>query len=75
MSEEGAPEVCEPDCGPVVVPRIEADPRGALTMSCKAVGKDAHAFSHDKQAGRILHRPSATDEIAPAVPGVFYARA
>jgi hypothetical protein len=58
-----------------VIPRIEADPRGGLTMSCKAVGKDAHAFWYDKRAGRIVYRPSATDEIALAVPGVVYARA
>jgi len=75
LSQDGAPEVCGPVAGPVAIPRIEADPRGALTMSCKAVGKDAHAFWYDKQAGHIVHRPSATDEIALAVPCVIYARA
>lgn len=75
LSEDGAPVVCEPSEGPIAIPRIEADPRGALTMSCKAVGKDAHAFWYDKQARHIVHRPTATDEIALAVPGVVYARA
>jgi MoaA/NifB/PqqE/SkfB family radical SAM enzyme len=74
LSEDSAPDVCDPQTGSVV-PRIEADPRGALTMSCKAVGKDAHAFWYDKQAGHIVHRPSPTDEIALALPGVVYARA
>ncbi len=75
LSEEGAPETCDPEDRAPAIPRIEADPRGALTMSCKAVGKDAHAFWYDKEAGHIVHRPSATDEIALAVPDVVYARA
>lgn len=73
LSQDGTPEI--PMTGPVAIPRIEADPRGALTMSCNAVGNDAHAFQYDKQAGHIVHRPSATDEIALAVPAVVYARA
>lgn len=75
LSEDGAPESCAPVTEALAIPRIEADPRGALTMSCNAVGKDAHAFWYDKEAGYIVHRPSATDEIALAVPGVIYARA
>jgi MoaA/NifB/PqqE/SkfB family radical SAM enzyme len=75
LSEEGAPEACDSVREALAIPRIEADPRGALTMSCKAVGKDAHAFWYDKEAGHIVHRPSATDEIALSVPGVIYARA
>ncbi|WP_435178713.1 radical SAM protein [Actinacidiphila sp. bgisy145] len=75
LSEEGTPESRGPAASTVSIPRIEADPRGGLTMSCKAVGKDAHAFWYDKQAGHIVHRPSATDEIVLAVPGVLYARA
>lgn len=73
LSEHGAPEVCAPGDGPTEIERIEADPRGALTMSCKAVGKDSHAFWYDKHAGRILHRPSSTDELTLAVPDVLYA--
>ncbi|MDY0812341.1 radical SAM protein [Kitasatospora purpeofusca] len=74
LSEDGAPEVCAPVGGPREIERIEADPRGALTMSCKAVGKDSHAFWYDKLAGHIVHRPSATDELTLAVPDVVYAR-
>ncbi|MFF7096610.1 radical SAM protein [Streptomyces rubradiris] len=74
LSEHGAPEVCAPSGGPGEIDRIEADPRGALTMSCKAVGKDAHAFWYEKTANRIVHRPSATDEITIPVPDVVYAR-
>ncbi|MBN3928733.1 radical SAM protein [Streptomyces verrucosisporus] len=74
LSEHGAPEVCAPVGGPSEIERIEADPRGALTMSCKAVGRDAHAFWYDKRANRIVHRPTATDELALAVPDVVYGR-
>lgn len=75
LSEHGAPQVCAPSDGPREIDRIEADPRGALTMSCKAVGKDSHAFWYEKTAGRIVHRPSETDELALGVPDVVYARA
>ncbi|MDT3400354.1 radical SAM protein [Streptomyces sp. B1866] len=74
LSAAGAPETCTPADGPREIERIEADPRGALTMSCKAVGKDAHAFWYDKLANRIVHRPAATDELTLAVPDVVYAR-
>ncbi|MEU4499540.1 radical SAM protein [Streptomyces sp. NPDC023998] len=75
VSEHGASEICAPVGGPREIERIEADPRGALTMSCKAVGKDSHAFWYEKAADRIVHRPSATDELTVAVPDVVYARA
>ncbi|MER5972721.1 radical SAM protein [Streptomyces sp. NPDC002055] len=75
LSEHGAPQVCAPSGGPREIDRIEADPRGALTMSCKAVGKDSHAFWYEKAAGRIVHRPSEADELTLAVPDVVYARA
>ncbi|ANP55319.1 MoaA/NifB/PqqE/SkfB family radical SAM enzyme [Streptomyces griseochromogenes] len=75
LSEHSAPEVCAPSGGPREIDRIEADPRGALTMSCKAVGKDSHAFWYEKSANRIVHRPSATDEITLPVPDVVYAHA
>jgi Fe-coproporphyrin III synthase len=74
LSEDGAPDVCAPVGGPREIERIEADPRGALTMSCKAVGKDSHAFWYDKRAGHIVHRPSAIDELTLAVPDVVYGR-
>lgn len=75
LSEHGAPQLCAPTGGPHEIDRIEADPRGALTMSCKAVGKDSHAFWYEKTADRIVHKPSATDELTLAVPDVVYARA
>ncbi|WP_406303668.1 radical SAM protein [Streptomyces sp. NBC_00885] len=75
VSEHGAPESCAPVGGPREIERIEADPRGALTMSCKAVGKDSHAFWYEKAADRIVHRPSATDELTLAVPDVVYTSA
>ncbi|MEU4581746.1 radical SAM protein [Kitasatospora aureofaciens] len=74
LSADGAPEICAPAGGPREIERIEADPRGALTMSCKAVGKDSHAFWYDKLANRVIHRPSATDELTLAVPDVVYSR-
>lgn len=67
----------EPGCAPAAagkrIERIETDPRGALTMSCKAVGKDAHAFWYDKNAGVIVHRPTEVDELAQPVADVVYA--
>ncbi|WP_405798176.1 radical SAM protein [Streptomyces sp. NBC_01506] len=74
LSEHGAPETCAPAVGPAQIERIEADPRGALTMSCKAVGQDSHAFWYDKLADHITHRPSAGDELTLAVPDVVYGR-
>ncbi|MFG3233816.1 radical SAM protein [Streptomyces antibioticus] len=75
LSEHGAPQVCAPSGGPREIDRVEADPRGALTMSCKAVGKDSHAFWYEKAVGRIVHRPSEADELTLPVPDVVYARA
>jgi MoaA/NifB/PqqE/SkfB family radical SAM enzyme len=75
LSEDGAPELCAPAGDPREIDRIEADPRGALTMSCKAVGKDSHAFWYEKAANRIVHQPSATDELTLPVPDVVYGRA
>ena len=72
LSTQGASAVRAPEVGVREIERIEADPRGALTMSCKAVGKDSHAFWYDKTASRIIHRPSATDELTLAVPDVIY---
>jgi MoaA/NifB/PqqE/SkfB family radical SAM enzyme len=75
VSEHGAPQVCTPFGGHREIHRIEADPRGALTMSCNAVGKDSHAFWYDKAGGHIVHKPSATDELTLAIPGVVYGHA
>ncbi|WP_329076896.1 radical SAM protein [Streptomyces niveus] len=75
LSEHGAPDVRAPADGPTEIERIEADPRGALTMSCKAVGRDSHAFWYDKLADHIVHRPSANDELTFEIPNVVYGRA
>jgi len=72
LSEHGASAACFQVGRPRAIERIEADPRGALTMSCKAVGRDSQAFWYDKIANRIIHRPSATDELTLAVPDVVY---
>ncbi|WP_351228562.1 radical SAM protein [Streptomyces sp. NPDC002133] len=59
LSEHGAPKICVPADGPGEIERIEADPRGALTMSCKAVGKDSHAFWYEKSTNHraLVGRP------------------
>ncbi|MFI7003883.1 radical SAM protein [Nocardia sp. NPDC050175] len=74
LSEDGALPCATP--GPRdEIDRIESDPRGALTMSCKAVGKDSHAFWYDKDTDRIVHRPSAKDEVKLGIPDVVYSHA
>lgn len=55
--------------------RIEADPRGYLTMSCNAVGTDAHAFYYDKQHNRIEKQVGAHNEVLLQIPPVAYTRA
>ncbi|HEY3684236.1 MAG TPA: radical SAM protein [Streptosporangiaceae bacterium] len=52
--------------------RIEVDPRGALTMSCKAVGRHAHAFRWDSSARTIRYEPHDGDEIHQQIPDVVY---
>jgi Fe-coproporphyrin III synthase len=54
--------------------RIEADPRGGLTVSCKAVGRDVNAFSWDFDSG-IVYKPRATDELAVPIADVVYVNA
>ncbi|WP_194838804.1 radical SAM protein [Nocardia sp. XZ_19_369] len=74
LSENSAP-VCAEPARREDIDRIESDPRGALTMSCKAVGKDSHAFWYDKDTNEIAYRPSANDELALAIPDVVYGNA
>jgi MoaA/NifB/PqqE/SkfB family radical SAM enzyme len=52
--------------------RIELDPQGGLTMSCKAVGRNAQAFRWDKQREVVFYEPHANDELAQHVPDVVY---
>lgn len=62
----GGPGAGSPAGGPAEVERIEADPRGALTVSSTAAGQDSHAFWYDKLAGRIVHRPVGGEEFTLA---------
>lgn len=55
------------------IDRVEVDPRGALSLSCQAVGTDTNAFWYDKNANRIVHRPTTTDELATLLRNVAYA--
>lgn len=55
--------------------RIEADPRGYLTMSCNAVGTDAHAFRYHKQSDRIDRQAGDHNEVLLQIPPVVYAHA
>ncbi|WP_433185663.1 radical SAM protein [Actinoallomurus sp. CA-150999] len=52
--------------------RIEADPRGGLTMSCKAVGRHAHAFRWDSSQETVVYEPHAHDELIQHIPDVVY---
>jgi Fe-coproporphyrin III synthase len=52
--------------------RIEADPRGTLTVSCKAVGRDVHAFRWDRQERLIRYEPGERDELRVPVADVAY---
>lgn len=55
------------------IARIEMSPDGALTMSCKAVGKNAHAFVWDLETdGGIRYRPTGHDEVVLGIPDVRY---
>lgn len=52
--------------------RIEMSPAGALTMSCKAVGKDSHAFVWDFAGSSVVYRPTGHDEVQLGIPQVNY---
>lgn len=54
-------------------PRIEADPRGFLTLSCNGVGADAYALVYDKEKRLIRGASNAQNELALEVPPVVYA--
>ena len=55
--------------------RIEADPRGGLTVSCKAVGRDVNAFRWDSLVGGIVYEPRESDELAVPIADVVYVNA
>ncbi|MEU9395962.1 radical SAM protein [Streptomyces sp. NPDC048324] len=75
LSPEPAGEQCSNLVADGWLDRIEADPRGGLTVSCKAVGRDVNAFRWDKTAHAINYEPRATDEFAVGIPDVIYATA
>jgi Fe-coproporphyrin III synthase len=52
--------------------RIEVDPRGALTMSCKAVGQHANAFRWDSIRSTVVYEPHSNDELTTGIPDVLY---
>jgi MoaA/NifB/PqqE/SkfB family radical SAM enzyme len=52
--------------------RIEVDPRGGLTMSCKAVGLHAHAFRWDTHQETVIYEPHGDDELTRRIPDVVY---
>ncbi len=54
------------------IDRIESDPRGALTFSCKASGHNINSFRWDKDNQIIRHEPKAADELTIGVPDVIY---
>ena len=52
--------------------RIELDPEYGLTVSCKAVGRNAHSFMWDPAAMRVISRVSDLSETALGIPQVNY---
>jgi hypothetical protein len=43
-------------------------------MSCKAVGKDSHAFIWDFAEGAVMYRPTGHDEVLLGIPQVNYVK-
>jgi MoaA/NifB/PqqE/SkfB family radical SAM enzyme len=71
-----SPEPAGPACTNLVtggwLDRIESDPRGGLTVSCKAVGRNVHAFRWDKTRCEIVYEPRPDDELTQGIPDVVY---
>ncbi|MFI2204721.1 radical SAM protein [Streptomyces sp. NPDC020192] len=72
LSPEPAGEQCSNLVAGGWLDRIESDPRGALTVSCKAVGRDVNAFRWDKAEQVIRYEPRSDDEFAAGIPDVVY---
>jgi pyruvate-formate lyase-activating enzyme len=72
LSPESGGERCSNLVADGWLDRIESNPRGALTVSCKAVGKDANAFRWDKTRQVIVYEPRDNDEFALGIPDVIY---
>ncbi|MGF0173205.1 radical SAM protein [Streptomyces sp. Marseille-Q5077] len=75
LSPEPTGEQCSNLVADGWLDRIESDPRGGLTVSCKAVGRDVNAFRWDKTTQLINYEPRANDEFAVGIPDVVYATA
>jgi MoaA/NifB/PqqE/SkfB family radical SAM enzyme len=72
LSPEPTGETCSNLVAGGWLDRIESDPRGGLTVSCKAVGKDVNAFRWDKVHQTIVYEPRDNDEFAVGIPDVVY---
>lgn len=66
------PSCCEQDTNLKSLARIEMSPDGALAMSCKAVGRNVHAFVWNLADGGIKYIPSPNNEVSLAIPDVRY---
>ena len=75
LNPEPAGNACSNLIGSDHLDRIEADPRGGLTVSCKAVGRDVNAFRWDSVVGGIVYEPRPADELAVPIPDVVYVNA
>lgn len=72
LSPQPAGETCSNLVAGGWLDRIESDPRGGLTVSCKAVGTDVNAFRWDKTRQVIAYEPRANDEFTVGIPDVIY---
>lgn len=72
LSPEPAGEACTNLVAGGWLDRIESDPRGGLTVSCKAVGRDVNAFRWDKSKQVIVYEPRDHDEFRDRIPDVVY---
>jgi MoaA/NifB/PqqE/SkfB family radical SAM enzyme len=72
LSPEPAGQTCSNLVSGGWLDRIESDPRGGLTVSCKAAGRGVNAFRWDKIRQVIVYEPRDDDELAVGIPDVIY---
>ncbi len=72
LFEDAAPVSDALPGAPQRLDRLEIDPAGGLTMSCKAVGLNANAFYWDKQTASVGYAPHAGDEFDLGMSQVLY---
>lgn len=75
LNPEPAGDACSNLISADHLERIEADPRGGLTVSCKAVGRDVNAFRWDRDSSGIVYEPRHSDELTVPIPDVVYVNA